>query len=96
MIGLNYQFDFRYVMRVIRMQLFQPKENGKFGDNIGDIGIEFKTRQIGQQLELINEAKKQNLSLLSEEVKLDDSIPWYASIKLYGNKTNLEAYCILV
>jgi hypothetical protein len=72
------------------IELFQPKENGKFGDKLGDIGIEFKTRQIGDQLELINEAKKQGTTLITDQVKLEDSIPWYSSIKLYDNKTNLQ------
>jgi hypothetical protein len=72
------------------IELFQPKENGKFGDKLGDIGIEFKTRQIGNQLALINEAKKQEIALITDQVKLEDSIPWYSSIKLHDNKTNFE------
>ncbi len=72
------------------IELFQPNENGKFGDKLGDVGIEFKTRQIGQQLELINKANKQGITLITDQVKLEDSIPWYSSIKLYDNKTNLD------
>lgn len=72
------------------IELFQPKENGKFGDQLGDIGIEFKTRQIGKQLELIHEARKKGITLITDQVKLEDSIAWYSSVKLNDNKTNLE------
>ncbi|QBN19032.1 DUF5829 family protein [Flavobacterium nackdongense] len=79
-----------FIGKSATLELFQPNENGKFGDKFGDIGIEFKTKKIGEQLELIKKARKQGIALITDQIKLEDSIPWYSSIKLHDNKTNLE------
>jgi len=72
------------------IELFQPQETGKFGDQLGDFGLEFKTRQIGEQQKLIRLAQQKGIVLTTENIKLQDSIPWYTSVKLTKNQTNLE------
>jgi hypothetical protein len=79
-----------FIGKSATIEWFAPKENGSFGDVLGDIGIEFKTRQFGEQQEIIREANKKNISLRADQVKFSDSIPWYSSIQLKDSPKNLQ------
>lgn len=75
------------------LEWFAPNKNGKFGDHYGDIGIELKTRQIGQLAALHRKARTTHTAVDTTTTFIADSagnIPWYSTLTTYGQPTNLQ------
>ncbi len=74
------------------LEFLQPSGNMNFGDQLNDIGIEFKSRKIG----LLDSLKNSNSKLEIEIEKVvyqesdNEKYAWYDALKLKENKTNLE------
>lgn len=75
------------------LEFLQPSKNNKFGDHLNDIGIEFKSRNIG----ILDSLKNSNSNVDIEKVYIESDTEkylWYDSLKLKKNKTNLEFYIL--
>lgn len=80
-----------YIGEFATLEFFQPNENKKFGENLQDFGIEFKSRKIGYVDSIKNQ--KKNTKLLLEKTYLDSgntSDLWYSALKITENKSNSE------
>jgi hypothetical protein len=75
------------------IEFFKPKPTGQFGDNLGDFGIEFKTRKIGELNKIVEEAGKNNFKIDTQITNLNETdtiIPWYKTVQLLHSKSNIE------
>ena len=62
------------------LEFFQPVKENKFGNHLGDFGIEFKTRKLGTLNTLIANVKKPNSFKEALKTVPDDQekpLPWY-------------------
>lgn len=75
------------------LEFLKPSDKNKFGDYLNDIGIEFKSRNIG----ILDSLKNSNSNVDIEKVYIESDTEkylWYDSLKLKKNKTNLEFYIL--
>ncbi|UPT67486.1 MAG: DUF5829 family protein [Sphingobacteriales bacterium JAD_PAG50586_3] len=75
------------------IEFIQPKNTGLFGDSAGDVGLELKTRLLGQQADIIKSAQQQGLMLDTSSVTIPDSagaISWYNAVSVKSNAGNFE------
>lgn len=66
------------------LEFFKPSLQDKLGNHFGDWGIEFKTKQLGQQDYFIQKASKQKLAFdtATTFLKEDTVLPWYKTFQL--------------
>ncbi len=79
--------------RAATLEWFLPNPHGHFGDHPGDIGVELKTRKIGQQDNLLLQALKQGLSVDTATTAIQDSttyLPWYRTLTPKAKPENLQ------
>jgi hypothetical protein len=75
------------------IEFIQPKNTGLFGDSAGDMGLELKTRLLGQQAGIIKSARQQGITLDTSSVTIPDSagaISWYNAVSVKSNAGNFE------
>ena len=73
------------------LEFFQPQKENKIGNNLGDFGIEFKTRKLGQLDTIFKNSQENHFKVDTLTIKLnqDDSIlPWYKELSI--KKRNFE------
>lgn len=73
------------------LEFFQPSENKKFGENLNDLGIEFKTRKEGDLVLIKNKITSKQYfvdKVFLDEV--DQKFLWYSVLKQKKNPTNFE------
>jgi hypothetical protein len=75
------------------IEFIQPQNTGLFGDSTGDVGLELKTRLLGQQAGIIKSAQQQGITLDTSSVTIPDSagaISWYNAVSVKSNAGNFE------
>jgi len=75
------------------IEFFQPKNTHQLGDNVGDWGIEFKTRKINILDQLIRKSNLLNFSIDTfTTTSTQDSVQfsWYKSISLKNSSNELS------
>lgn len=75
------------------IEFFQPKKSDKVGDNLGDWGIEFKTRKIGTLDDIIGKSKLLKYPIDTSTTTFLDSlaiIPWYKTLSFKTPKNELS------
>ncbi len=74
------------------IEFFQPSQKNKFGDHLGDIAIEFKTRNRNELNKILKDNKDN--SLIAENTydisTEDEKSLWYTALKNKTSTTNLE------
>lgn len=74
------------------LEFFQPKNTNQIGDQFGDWGIEFKTRNINILDNIIEQSKflKFSIDTFTTKTILDSlQIPWYKTLKFKNSKNEL-------
>ena len=75
------------------IEFLQPKKSDKLGDNFGDWGIEFKTRNIGKLADIIEKSKLLKYPIDTSTTTFLDSltiIPWYKTLSFKTSKNELS------
>jgi hypothetical protein len=73
------------------LEFFQPSEKNKFGDHLGDFGIEFKTRNQKELTEILRNNKGKSVAIeKTYEIIDNEKFLWYQSIKDTSATTNLQ------
>lgn len=65
------------------LELVQPQKGNKIGDKLGDFGIEFKTRKLGQLDAVFENSKKNQFKVDTVTIKFnqaDTLLPWYKEL----------------
>ena len=73
------------------LEFVQPQKGNKIGDKLGDFGIEFKTRKLGQLDVVFENSKKNHLKVDTLTIKFnqaDTLLPWYKELSF--KKRNFE------
>lgn len=73
------------------LEFVQPQKGNKIGDKLGDFGIEFKTRKLGQLDAVFENSKKNHFKVDTVTIKFnqaDTLLPWYKELSF--KKKNFE------
>lgn len=73
------------------LEFVQPQKGNKIGDKLGDFGIEFKTRKLGQLDAVFENSKKNQFKVDTVTIKFnqaDTLLPWYKELSF--KKRNFE------
>lgn len=73
------------------LEFVQPQKGDKIGDKLGDFGIEFKTRKLGQLDVVFENCKKNHFKVDTLMIKFNQSdtlLPWYKELSF--KKRNFE------
>lgn len=82
-----------FIGKSATLEFFQPTLNNQVGDHLGDVGIEFKTRLLGDRRRVVKNAKQLKVLLDTSTVYLqteEGKISWYSVAKVMGTTQNLE------
>lgn len=75
------------------LEFLQPQKGSAIGDHIGDFGIEFKTRQLGNLTTILKQSNKRNFEADTTTNKLvteDTIVPWYKELAFKENNFELS------
>jgi hypothetical protein len=75
------------------LEFFNPKQTGNLGDELGDWGIEFKTRTINSLEEMVKQAQQYQFEIdtVTNRLYLDSIslIPWYKTLQFQSAHNEL-------